>query len=84
MSLSLSKRVSKLVGTDGDSSDIEGLPAPGEHDPGSDVMVVLNHVQMETDTSQIPPIQNCLADMMTPRAADKSMADETERCASRP
>lgn len=72
MFLSLSRRVSNLVGNANDA-------LVDEENAGSDVSVVFHHVKMETDTSQIPPIQNCLLDMMTPRAADKNMADETER-----
>ena len=86
MSLSLSRRVSNLIGTANDTLENESSRSCDESAKdeersaaGSDVMVVFHHVRMETDTSQIPPIQNCLLDMMAPRAADKNMADETER-----
>lgn len=85
LSLSMSKRVPKLIGAATHSAHDKATLAGAtvqqaeEQDPGAEVEVVLHYVEMETDTSQITPIANCLSDMMTPRAADQKMAEETEK-----
>jgi hypothetical protein len=89
MSLSLTKRVTNLIGdapqrplergkqnktaADNDGGDEDELNA------GAEVEVILHHVEMATDTSQTVPILNCLSAMMTPTPADKRAAEETEQ-----
>ncbi|EKX37957.1 hypothetical protein GUITHDRAFT_115928 [Guillardia theta CCMP2712] len=74
MSLSLSKAVTDLIGSQTQTN------APKEsagEQAGSEVEVLFFNLKLATDTSQFPPLLNCLKDMMTPVSADKFMAEET-------
>eukprot|EP00960_Hanusia_phi_P002754 81710-Hanusia_phi.AAC.2 len=74
MSLSLSKAVTDLIGSQTQAN--APRDAAGEQ-AGSEVEVLFFNLKLATDTSELPPLLNCLKDMMTPVSADKFMAEET-------